>query len=162
NGEVVEVSLLCDQVTNLAPLAALTRLKVLICHGSAPGQGKLVNLQPLRGLRLTELDVASARVEDLTPLQEMPLTALNLDGNTGVKGLAPLRKMKLTQLKVAGTQVRDLAPLKGMPLVSLSCHGTPVADLAPLTAMPLTGLSCDYKLVRDLPVLRSLKKLEKL
>jgi serine/threonine protein kinase len=163
NGEVVELSLVCDQVTNLAPLAALKKLQRLICHGSAPGKGKLASLQPIKDLRLIELDCGSAQIEDLTPLQEMlTLKALNLDGNAGVKDLAPLRKLKLTQLKVAGTQVRDLTPLKGMPLASLSCLGTPVSDLAPLTAMPLTGLSCDYKLVRDIPVLRSLKKLEKL
>jgi hypothetical protein len=45
-----------------------------------------------------------------------------------VSDLSPLQDMKLTALNCAGTQVSDLSPLKGMPLKELKCDFRPERD----------------------------------
>jgi Leucine-rich repeat (LRR) protein len=162
DGAVAELRFSSDAVTDLSPVRGLPKLQGLVCPGSGPGQGRLASLLPLKGLKLAVLDCAQARVSNLAPLQGMPLTTLNLNGNAEVEDLTPLRGTRLTWLDVAGTRVRDLTPLRGLGLGYLACHDTPVTDLSPLKDMPLTALSCRFEPVRDLPLLRSLKRLDKL
>ena len=181
---VVALQLVSDDLTDIAPLRALAGLKRLTCSGSLPGKGKLANLKPLHGLKLTALDVRWSRVSDLTPLADMPLTDLNLAGNVGVVDLTPLKALPLTQLRLEGnlrvtdltplkgrpltalnvaeTQIADLAPLTGMKLTELSVHGTPVQDLALLKGMPLRSVTCDFVAARDTELLRGLKSLERI
>src|SRR5262249_33087160 len=149
---VVELRFVCDAVTDLSPLRALPKLRRLFCNGSKPGAGKLSNLEPLRGLPLTELDCGWAQGRDLAPLKGtgltpllragprgitdlarlagMPLRELQLEGCTQLDSLEPLRKLPLARLNVADTAVRDLAPLRGRKLTSLSVHATRVNDLS--------------------------------
>lgn len=184
DGRVTELRFVCDAVTDISPVRALTELKRLHCHGSQPEQGKLANLQPLHGLKLTELDCGWSKVNDLTPLAGMPLTSLSIAGNTGiddltplagmpltylqlegnaeVSDLAPLKGLPLTRLNVASTQVRDLAPLRDLKLTSLAIHRTQVVDLSVLKAMPLSTLSLDFRAGRDLTLLRTLQTLERI
>ena len=69
---------------------------------------------------------------DISPLAGLPLVELNLN-LTAVKNLQPLAGMPLKILEMAGTKVRDLTPLHNLEsLEKLDCGGTPVSDLSPL------------------------------
>jgi hypothetical protein len=167
-------------------MRALPKLRRLFCHGSKPGAGKLSNLEPLRGLALTELDCGWSQVRDLAPLRALTgLTKLRVAGNTGLTDLAPLaglplvelqlegctrlanleplrRLPRLASLNVANTAVRDLAPLRGLKLTSLSFHATRVSDVSPLARMPLQSISCDFQPDRDGALLRSIRSLTRI
>jgi hypothetical protein len=155
-GVVTEFRFVADEVTDLAPVAALKGLKTLGCNGSAPGKGRLVDLSPLQGLQLTSLACYYTKVSDLAPLQGMPLTDLNCAW-TKVSDLAPLQGMPLRNLDCSATKVADLAPLRGMQLTSLYCAFTSVADLAPLKGMPLTYLECSGTTVANLMPLQGMR-----
>jgi Leucine-rich repeat (LRR) protein len=178
--DVVELRFVTDEVTDLAPLRALPKLCRLFCPGSKPGAGKLSNLQPLRGLPLTDLDCGWTQVHDVSPLKGMPLARLLMAGNPGVQDLSPLKGMKLVELSVQGaagvddlhplsgmpllrlnvaeTQVSDLSPLRNMKLTSLAVHQTPVSSLSPLKDLPqLKSLTCDFRPGPAASLLRSLK-----
>jgi len=163
-GAVLELTFLSDNVTDLSPVRALARLKVLNCSGSEGKQSLLSDLTPLQGLPLTVLHCPGTRVSDLSPLAGMPLTYLvcsstqvsNLSplrscpsltrlhvGYTPTSDLSPLRGLKLTNLWCNTTRVTDLTPLEGMPLKMLHIGTTKVSNLSPLRGMPLTELHCD-------------------
>jgi eukaryotic-like serine/threonine-protein kinase len=161
-GVVTGLQLVGDEVEDLSPVHALKDLRVLSCDGSGPGKGKLKDLTPLRGLRLTALSCRQMPVTDLSPLRGMPLRSLGL-GWTRVSDLAPLKGMRLGEMTLNDTQVADLAPLRGMPLYALDLYGVRrVSDLRPLEGMPLTYLNLSFVPVSDLSVLASLKSLQHL
>jgi hypothetical protein len=140
DGVVTKLKFACDKVTNLSPVRALAGLKSLICSGSSPNSGRLSDLSPLQGMKLTVLSCDNSQVADLSPLRAMPLAELNCS-NTQVSDLTPLSEMLLEVLYVNGTRVATLSPLKGMPLVELHCEATPIADLSPLDGMSLREIS---------------------
>src|SRR5262249_54330761 len=73
-GDVVsELRFSTDQVTNIMPVRALTKLTVLDVAGNP---GKLADLSPLNGMRLARLNFRKTQVSDLTPLKGMPLNNL--------------------------------------------------------------------------------------
>ena len=85
--------------------------------GQGLGEGLAMHdLEPLRGLRLVELDCGWTQVGDLTPLRGMPLARLSIAGNTGVRGLAALgelprllRDRKRLPRKISPEEFRSLA-----------------------------------------------------
>jgi Leucine-rich repeat (LRR) protein len=175
-GVVTGLAFLADHVTDISPVQVLTGLKVLQCQGSKAGLGRLANLAPLGGMKLTELmckytqvsDLSplkgmelitlwctSTRVVDLAPLEGMPLSNLQIS-QTRVADLSPLRGMPLTVLTFNVTIVSNLSPLKGMKLKELHCSNTPVADLSPLEGMPLTSLWLSGTKVTDLSPLKNM------
>ena len=95
------------------------------------------------GLQVTVLDLRGSGVTDLSPLEGMPLTTLDLSFAGGVTDLSPLDGMPLTSLDLSyALGVTDLSPLEGMPLTSLDLSAAVgVTDLSPLEGMPLTSLS---------------------
>jgi serine/threonine protein kinase len=153
-GVVTELQLPTDGVTDLSPVRALTGLRRLDCGGTR-GKGRLADLSPLRGMRLTALVCSGTQVSDLAPLRGMPLRELNI-WYTPVSDLSPLKGMELTVLGCGGTQVTDLSPLRGMPLRELNVWGTPVSDLSPLKGMGLTTLACNGTKVSALSPLRGM------
>jgi serine/threonine protein kinase/Leucine-rich repeat (LRR) protein len=176
-GAVIALWFLVDNVTDISPVSALSRLKKLSCVGNSQGQGKLADLTPLQGMDLVNLDCSMTQVADLrplkgmklrtlalwvtsagdlTPLKGMPLEDLNL-GGAQTADLTPLRGMPLRTLIVNSTRVKDLGPLKGMELENLNILGTAVADLSPLSGMPLLRLSCNATQIDDLTPLKSTK-----
>ncbi|MDP6504467.1 MAG: hypothetical protein QF886_12665, partial [Planctomycetota bacterium] len=116
-------------------------------------------LQPLHGLKLNSLHILSPRaMEDLSPLQGMPLVHFEISG-AGIKDLSPLKGMMLKSLKVYDGSVRSLAPLKGMPLEQVLFTGTgnyTFTDLSPLKGMPLKKLEISHTHVKDLSPLQGL------
>jgi Leucine-rich repeat (LRR) protein len=69
----------------------------------------------------------STTISDLSPLKGLKLTTLNMSASP-VADLSPLKGMKLTYLHCGGTKVSDLSPLDGMPLTTLNCADTKVTD----------------------------------
>lgn len=86
---VTELAFSTDQITDIAPVRALTSLKRLECRGSGYQlggklpKGKLADLTPLKGMSLTILDCSCNPVRSLTPLQGMSLRILNCDYEAG-------------------------------------------------------------------------------
>jgi hypothetical protein len=151
-----------DQVEDISPVRALTRLVSLECPGTYLKNGKLSDLTPLRGLRLTHLECAENPVADLSPLRGMPLTVL-IAGDTRVADLSPLRGMRLRLLTLQSTAVTDLSPLEGMPLTWLDLFcSRGVSDIRPLQGMPLGYLNLTGLPVSDLSVLAGMKSLRRL
>jgi hypothetical protein len=162
NGVVTALRFQTDEVDDVSPLRVLTGLVALECPGTYPNKGKLSDLSPLRGRRLTRLRCEENPVTDLSPLRGMPLTVLTA-GETRVSDLSPLRGMRLTTLTLQSTGVKDLSPLKGMPLRWLDLAGSRgVSDLGPLRGMPLEYLNLTALPVSDISVLASLKPLRRL
>ena len=124
------------------------------------GRFQLGDLNVLRGLPISELDLSKTPLSDLRPLADLPLEKLNLE-KTQVTDLSPLRGMKLRELSIYSSKVSDITPLAGIPLEVLSLTGE-VPDLGPLRGMPLKKLDISYnKRVRDLSQL-AVMKLEEL
>ncbi len=138
-GAVAELKIASGDVVDLSPLRALPKLRKLEC-ASMKKKGTLADLQSLRGLSLTHLDIYNNPVSDLTPLAGMPLVYLHCP-LTNVFDLTPLRGMPLRQLYCAYTPVSDLSPLRGLSLTTATFEGSQVADLSPLAGMPLESLS---------------------
>src|SRR5262249_17338296 len=76
HGVVAGLRFKADAVADVSPVRALAGLVSLECPGTFPKNGKLSELSPLRGLRLTHLHCAENPVADLSPLRGMPLTVL--------------------------------------------------------------------------------------
>jgi Leucine-rich repeat (LRR) protein len=100
---------------------------------------RVVDLAPLKGIPISDLNLRNADVKDLTPLRGMPLRSLNLHG-TNVADLSPLVGAELTTLDISGTNVADLKPLIKMPLTHLLVGNSRATDLMPLRGLPLREL----------------------
>jgi serine/threonine protein kinase len=158
-GVVTGLQFSTEHVRDLSPVRAFPELRELNCSGpwvSGEGKGKLADLSPLQGMKLTVLNCGFTQVADLSPLTDMKLTALECD-RTLVADLSPLRNMKLTFLDCTETRVSDLSPLRDMKLTTLICAFTPVSDLSPLRDMKLTNLNFGATQVSDLSPLRGMK-----
>jgi eukaryotic-like serine/threonine-protein kinase len=149
DGVVRELVFSADNIHDISPVRALTGLRVLTCESENKNTGRLTDLNPLKGLKLTRLDCNNTGVADLSPLAGMPLTYLRC-GYCPLKDLSPLRAAPLETLVCDSTRVSDLTPLTGRPLLWLNCAKTPIADLTPLRGLKLNTLLCDYTLVQDL------------
>jgi hypothetical protein len=141
-GEVVTgFTVLVDNVADISPLHALAGLSHLNCRGSGNGKGLLSDLSPLKGMRLTFLDIGWTAVSDLSPLSGMPLTDLSF-GQSRVTDLSALKGMPLARLNCGWNVISDLSPLKGMRLTNLAFDVSHISDLSPLQGMPLINLNC--------------------
>jgi eukaryotic-like serine/threonine-protein kinase len=162
DGVVTELKLSANQLTDLSPVHALTKLTSLDCSGQFPTIGRLIDLSPLSGLSLTRLECSRTSVYDLSPLKGMPLETLHC-GQTKVSDLSPLKGMKLRHLEIQATQVSDLTPLQGMPLTFLDLYrANRVSNLKPLQGMPLEYLNLTDIRMTDLSVLKGMTSLQKL
>jgi serine/threonine protein kinase len=156
-GVVTRLTLNTDNVTVISPVRALTGLQMLQCDGSVPRKGRLADLSPLVGMKLTFLSCTHTKVADLSPLVDRK-TLTHLDcAATSVSNLSHLKNLKLTRFSCAATQVSDLSPLAGMKLTDLNCSFTRVSDLSPLKGMPLTFLNCGSTRVSDLSPLKDME-----
>ncbi|MFO0957043.1 MAG: hypothetical protein U0800_06185 [Isosphaeraceae bacterium] len=155
HGAVTGLEFKSDQVSDISAVRALTHLTSLRCGGTEPQKGRIADLSPLRGLRLTSLDISQCPVSDLSPIEGMPLTEFWCV-ETRVIDLSPLKGMQLKYLNCMKTEVHDLTPLKGMPLEVLHLHKTKVALLTGLEGTQLRELMIDNSKVFDLSPLKGL------
>jgi hypothetical protein len=157
DGAVIGLAFNTNNVSDLSPVRALTRLESLDCNGTAERRGLVADLSPLRGMPLKRLCFLDNQVSDLSPLRGMSLKTLDFQRNLAIKDLTPLQGMPLEHLNCAHTNVADLSPLKGMKLKHLCCDQTLVSDLSPLRGMALEGLSVAHcRRVTDLSPLRGM------
>ena len=156
-GVVRGLDLCTHYVSDISPLSAFRELKRLNLHGDLDGnlglQGELVDLSPLRGLRLTTLNCICSPINDLSPLQGMPLAWINVE-RTEVTDLSPLQGMPLEGVNFYMCRVGDLSPLRGMRLKFLMAIGSVVSDLSPTSGMPLEEVFLTLSHVTDLEPLR--------
>ena len=141
NGVVTELKFSTERVTDLSPVRAFSGLKTLSCYGSPKVSGKLSDLSPLEGMKLTRLQFYLTQVSDLSPLAEM----------------------KLTHLDCSSTFVSDLAPLRGMGLTVLDCRENRVSDLSPLEGMKLAEFNfTPKKITKGLNIIRQMTSLKRI
>lgn len=172
---VVGIQFPSDEVADISPLRALTRLELLSANGGKGGiQGaKLADLSPLASLNLQRIELSFTKVSDLRPLKGMremravyvqgtlvedlsPLAGLPLEslwcGNSPVKSLAPLKGMKLKELRVNATAVTDLTPLADAQLEQLYFEATEVTDISVLKGQPLTIAELPHRITDFTPI----------
>ena len=113
------------------------------------GREDVIDLEPLSGMKFSELWLSNTNVKNLQPLIGMPLELLSLDYSQ-VSDLSPLKDMPLSALRINFTKVKDLSPLAGIQLKSLRASSIPCTDLSPLAGMPLKELHMVYSQVFDL------------
>lgn len=144
DGDVTELSFSSLGATNLWPLTALKRLRVLRIPGDATNHvaSELSDLTPLAAMWIDELDCSWTKVEGLGPLAKLPIRVLNC-AHTRVLDLSTFKEISITELDISGTGVRDISMLTGKPLVVVRCAETRVRDLTPLRDAPLKRLWCD-------------------
>src|SRR5262249_9941640 len=117
-------------ITNLAPLAGLTRLRRLTLWGT-----RVRNLEGVAGLPLRQLDLGHC--ERLMDLSQLPpsLETLSLYQCDALSDLAPLsRTAGLRALKLGGRQLTTVAPLAELhALEELNLDNCPsLSTVAPL------------------------------
>ncbi len=101
------------------------------------------DLSPLKGLPITQLEIAETRVADLSPLAGMRLSNIVADQNPALADLRPLSGMPLDHASFANCKaLRSLAGLEGAPLRTCYFQGTEVEDLTPLAQSPLQVIDC--------------------
>ena len=83
-----------------------------------------------RGGQIVMADLSNQPIDDLSPLEGLPLTVLDITG-VNISDLSPLSAMPLDTLLLAKTSVTDLTPLADSPLERFSFAETDIADLAP-------------------------------
>jgi Leucine-rich repeat (LRR) protein len=154
-GIVTELQFVTDYVTDISPVTALNGLKKLNCSGTGHANGENFDLSPLNGLPLTSLNLSHTRIESLSQLRGMKLAEMSCH-MTHVSDLSPLRGMPLVGLDCGRTGVTDLSPLEGMQLSVLHCDATRVSSLSPLKGMPLTELRFGKTPVFDLSPLKGM------
>jgi len=115
---------------------------------------------------LKELDLGSANVDDLSPVESVPTLELLRAPFTRVQDLAPVAKLgRLTTLDVAHTLVGDISPLRlltNLKVVVLD-GDTSVQDVSPLsTSLGLETLLVSKTGVSTLAPLSDLRHLKKL
>ncbi len=117
----------------------------------------LVDLSPLRGMPLVELDVSgNPHLKDLRPLSDSPLQEFMAVSTPALLDLSPLRGKKLRRIDLKDTNITDLRPLAGMPLQFANFEGSAVTDLTPLHGTKLASITLSRTNVRDLGPLAGL------
>ncbi len=177
NGVVTTFSIRSKSLKDISPVRVLKGLQRLSCTGNY-AWCKFSDLEPLRGLKLIELDCRQSAVSnlaplkgmplellyvnetaasDLSPLHDLPLKILSCNNSGNVSDVTPLKGMALDTLSLNGTKIKDFSALKGMPLHALTFCETPVSDLSPLQGMPLTYLDCSSSSVKSFAPLNGMK-----
>lgn len=131
---VQRIDLTGQDVADLRPLAALTRLTSLRLTNNP----RVADLSPLAGLPLDDLGLSGTGVRDLGPLAGTTSLRFVGLGGTGVSDLSPLvGSTGLIELDVSHAAVVDLAPLAGAAsLTKIDVRDNAVVDVAPLARMP--------------------------
>ena len=101
-----------NDVTNLSPLAGLTKLQLLYGWSNP----NLVDISPIAGLtQLRSLNLSACHIQDITVLANLTqLEQLNI-GYNQISDIRPLRDLtQLTELKLHSNQITDITPLENL------------------------------------------------
>ncbi|OGV53434.1 MAG: hypothetical protein A2X49_04340 [Lentisphaerae bacterium GWF2_52_8] len=85
------------------------------------------------------VDLNSAGITDISPLENLPIKTLSLNFNPGIRDLAPLHNCPIEILSIIGTGIDDLSPLLSIRLKNLSFSPTKITNIESLRA--LRGMS---------------------
>lgn len=166
-------------ITNMAPIvgAGLIELRLV-------GASNLTDtaLATLRGAGIRMFGACDAPFSDLTPLADMPLLSLVLDG-TQVRDLSTIAGMNLRVCGLISNQIHEISALAGMPLENVAVRepavtnisvlsgaplqrvdlrGSGITDLTPLSRAPLEALHFDSKTaVRGIDAIRKIQTLRR-
>ena len=159
---LIHLSLKKNQIQDISPIAALTRLNYLdIGRNQIVDLSPLANLTNLKYLHLTqnphitdlsplanltglmELTLARLSITDITSLENLTqLTYLRLDSNQ-ISDISPLTNLALLErLRIERNEITDISPLSGLTnLRELSLVENPIHDFSPL--LELEGIELD-------------------
>ena len=120
-----------NQITDLTPLAKLTKLKYLVFNKINEHGTKPLDLAPLANLtNLEYLDMAKNHIADLSPIKNLTkLTYLNFIQND-ITSIEPLRNLtSLTQIYPRANNIKDISPLQGLTNLTdkPNCKGMNIA-----------------------------------
>jgi Leucine-rich repeat (LRR) protein len=135
--DVVMLDLDLNQISDLAPLAGLTRLRELRLLGN-----RITDISPIGGLtNLENLNLAFNQIADISPLSALTrLSSLSLSSNI-IADISPLSGLtNLTWLSLGRNQITDISPLSGLHhLGMLSLSHNQITDILPLSDLTLNG-----------------------
>lgn len=127
-------------------------------------QNEISDLAPLAALkRLQSITLAGNKISDIKPLEELTATQLLDLADNQVTQLDALQKMSnLRTLWLANNKVQSLAPIGGLAKIwSLDVAGNGLSDIGPVGQLKwLTTLDLDRNRVESLEALRPLKELD--
>ncbi len=144
---------------DLSDISALTGLPLIYL---SLGNTSVVDLSPLRGMKLQELMLSgSNRIVEISVLQGMPLKSLTTYA-TGVADLSPLEGSSLRRLNCSDTPVSDLSPIASLPLEALDIRSTRIKDWSPIARMPLQNFLGDISRDQDADVVRRIGTIQRI
>ena len=147
-------------VSDLSPLSGLTSMTIL----GLANNGKISNLSALQSLRRCgNLDLSGNDISDLEPLRALhALVVLDLRDNR-ISELSPLSDLSLTRLYLDGNRIKDVSPLSEIALTELSLRSNLIENIVPLGEIAsLTHLWLDGNAISDIGPLSKLSRLQRL
>ena len=158
---IVEVSLTRNSISDMSPLAELTKLQYLHLRSNS-----ISDISSLAGLTsLIDLDLSGNAIVDTSPLAELTnLTRLSLSSNTitDISVLASLTNLE--ELQLSRNPISDISPLTDLiDLTRLELGSVAISDISPLVNLTnLTELGLRGNLVSDISGLTGLTNLQDL
>ena len=147
-------------ISDLSPLSGLTSMTIL----GLANNSKISILSALQSMRkLGNLDLSGNDISDLSPLQALQsLAILDLRQNR-ISELSPLSDLALSRLYLDGNLIDDVSPLSDIPLTELSLRSNPIENIALLGEIgSLTYLWLDGNAISDIGPLAKLTRLQRL
>jgi len=161
-GQVRRLLIFTDNVTDIAPVRALTALTHLMVRGSVPNErAALFDLDPVRHMSLEYLECGGTSVADLSPLAGSTIRAVSCWG-TWVRDLTPLKSAPVFFLDCRNSQVTNLAHLAGSGVRRLDVTGCAIEDYSVLERTVVFVLRADINTPRDAAALRANARLEEI
>lgn len=146
-----------NDIISIYPLQNLKALDELWLRANK----KVTDLQPLKGVtNLKRLYMANIGATDLSALQGLPLTTLELEQKTALD-LTALRGMPLQQFTLRNSDTNDISALATAPLRQLTLSGSKVTSLAMLSNLTaLQSLVADGSDLSDISALKQATQLQ--
>jgi hypothetical protein len=110
-GVVIGLQFPTDNVTDISPVQALPRLQQLNCKGKAEGKGKLVNLQPLQGMALTELHFDFKPLSDQLAVVSSMKTLKEINGESASAFLEKAKHLQEEEQRKAKQTAKPSKPV---------------------------------------------------
>ena len=111
-----------SEVVSLEPLKGMTTLQSITLRGT-----RVTDLSPLDGLELTAVDVSGAPITDVSPLVELPLTELQLSGCEQLRDVAPLVECRTLERLTVPVKAKGIEALRDHPKLKKLAYQLPGA-----------------------------------
>jgi hypothetical protein len=122
-----------NQITDVSPIAGLTNLKMLALEGN-----QITDVSPLSKLtNLQQLDLLINQISDVSPLSKLTnLQMLLLDFNQ-ITDISPIAGLtNLQWLGLDSNQITDISPIAGLTnLKELALEGNQIIDISPIAGL---------------------------